>query len=297
MDVGVIVPQGWTGEYAGWHPARAWHRTIDIARRAEALGFESLWAFDHMHTTPEPSDEMTFESHTVLSALAAQTSSVQLGHIVACAGYRNPALLAKMISTLDVVSGGRAELGIGAGWKRDEWEAYGYGFPSTRERLAILADALEVVTRMLAPGRATWRGDHVRVDDAINEPRGLQEPAVPIMVGGNGPEVTWRLAARHADELNLDAMPPEDVARAMPVIASRCEEIDRDPGSLRVSVHVWWEQLPSQADEIADLLRAYAELGVARVQTLPRSAVEDDSALERLAEGIRLADLAGSGVS
>ena len=168
MDVGIIVPQGWTGEYAGMAPADAWRRSVEIAREAEDLGFESLWAFDHMHTTPDPTDEITFESHTVLSALAAHTSTVRLGHIVSCAAYRNPALLAKMISTLDVVSHGRAELGIGAGWKRDEWEAYGYGFPPTRERLAILSDALEVVTRMFAPGRATFEGRHATVRDAIN---------------------------------------------------------------------------------------------------------------------------------
>ena len=297
MDVGIIVPQGWTGEYAGWEPADAWRRTVEVAREAEALGFESLWAFDHMHTTPEPTDEMTLESHTVLSALAAHTSSVRLGHIVACAGYRNPGLLAKMISTLDVVSGGRAELGIGAGWKRDEWEAYGYGYPTTRERLATLSDALEIATRMFAPGRATWDGERARVTGAINEPRGLQQPSIPIMVGGNGPEVTWRLAARHADELNLDAMPPGDVAKAMPVIAARCEEVNRDPGSLRVSVHIWWEQLPAEPDDIARLLVAYADLGVARVQTLPRSAVHDASALRRLAEGVRMADVAQSPVT
>ena len=283
MRVGIIVPQEWTGEYAGWDPAAAWDRTVAIAREAEQLGFESLWAFDHMHTTPEPTDEITFESQTVLAALARETKRVRLGHIVACAGYRNPALFAKMISTLDVVSGGRAELGIGAGWKRDEWLAYGYGFPETRERLAGLRDALEVVTAMLAPGRATFAGEHASVDGAINEPRGLQSPRIPIMVGGNGRNVTWRLAARYADELNLDAVAPADVPEALQVIRSRCEEIGRDPASLRVSVHVWWEHLPDDEDGIADVLAAYAEAGIERIQTLPRSAVGDEAALRRLA--------------
>jgi F420-dependent oxidoreductase-like protein len=282
MRVGIIVPQGWTGEFAGWHPASAWERAVAIAREAEALGFESLWAFDHMHTTPDPTDEITLESHTVLSALARETSRVRLGHVVACAGYRNPALFAKMISTLDVVSGGRAELGIGAGWKRDEWLAYGYGFPETPERLAILGDALEVVTRMLGPGRATFAGLHASVDGAINEPAGLQAPRVPIMVGGNGRNVTWRLAARYADELNLDAVAPADIPDALAVIRSRCEEIGRDPDSLRVSVHVWWEHLPTDEDGAAEVLNAYAESGIERIQTLPRAAVTDDEALARL---------------
>ena len=286
MEIGIIVPQGWTGEYAGWEPRTAWRRSLEVGDAAERIGFESLWAFDHMHTTPDPTDEITFESHTLLSALAARTRNVRLGHIVACAGYRNPALLAKMISTLDVASDGRAELGIGAGWKRDEWEAYGYGFPSTRERLALLGDALEVVGRMLRPGRATWDGERARVRGAINEPRGVQEPSIPIMVGGNGPEVTWRLAARHADELNLDAMPPADVAAAIPLIRARCEEIERDPASLRLSVHVWWEHMPHEVEAMADLLAAYAELGVTRIQTLPRSAVRDIGVLDGLAEAL-----------
>ncbi|HET9417137.1 MAG TPA: TIGR03560 family F420-dependent LLM class oxidoreductase [Candidatus Limnocylindria bacterium] len=283
MNVGVIVPQGWTGEYAGWDAAEAWERTVAIAHEAERLGFESLWAFDHMHTTPEPTDEITFESHTVLSALARETRRVRLGHIVACAGYRNPALLAKMVSTLDVVSGGRAELGIGAGWKHDEWQAYGYGFPDTSERLEVLRDALEVTTRMFGHGRATYHGQHASVDGAINEPASHNGSAIPIMVGGNGRKVTWRLAARFADELNLDAMTPEDVRDAMPVIKARCEEIGRDPRSLRVSVHVWWEHMPSDEERMAELLRAFWDQGVFRIQTLPRAAVDDPQALERLA--------------
>jgi alkanesulfonate monooxygenase SsuD/methylene tetrahydromethanopterin reductase-like flavin-dependent oxidoreductase (luciferase family) len=204
VEIGVVVPQGWTGEYDGWHPRRAWERTLAVTLHAERLGFQSVWVFDHFQTEPEPTDELTFESFTTLAALAASTERVRLGHVVICTAYRNPALTAKMIGTLDVISGGRMELGIGAGWKEDEWRAYGYGFPDTKTRLATLADHLEVITRMLAPGRATFAGTYASVADAINVPRGLQEPRVPVMVGGNGPRVTWRLAARFADELNLD---------------------------------------------------------------------------------------------
>src|SRR5918997_1128834 len=151
MKVGVIVPQGWTGEYAGMDPAAAWQRTVEVAQAAERLGFESVWLFDHFHTTPDPTDELTFESFTSLSALAALTERVRLGQIVTCTAFRNPALTAKMISTMDTISGGRMELGIGAGWKREEWESYGYDFPETRERLAALEDSLEVITRMFEP--------------------------------------------------------------------------------------------------------------------------------------------------
>ena len=283
MKAGIIVPQGWTGEYAGWEPRAAWERSMAIATRAERLGFESIWAFDHFHTTPEPTDELTFESFTFLTALSQRTDRVRLGHIVMSAGFRNPALVAKMISTLDVVSGGRAEVGIGAGWKEDEWTAYGYGFPGRKERLDGLRDALEVLRAMLEPGHATYGGEHASVTDAINLPNGLQEPRVPIMVGGNGPERTWRLAARYADELNIDAMYPDDLREALPTIRARCEEIGRDPDSLRISVHVWWEHAAEAGDARVERLAAYRELGVHRIQCLVRNAVDDDDALEAFA--------------
>ena len=120
--------------------------------RPKSLGFESLWVFDHFHTVPEPKDEMTFESFAVLAALAVSTERVRLGHMVVCTGFRNPALTAKQSSTIDVISGGRFELGIGAGWKEDEWRAYGYGFPPLAERLAVFGDHLAVITEMFAPG-------------------------------------------------------------------------------------------------------------------------------------------------
>jgi alkanesulfonate monooxygenase SsuD/methylene tetrahydromethanopterin reductase-like flavin-dependent oxidoreductase (luciferase family) len=200
MKIGAIVPQGWVGDYDGWDASKAWKRTTEVAQQADRLGFESIWLFDHFHTVPRPTDEITFESFTSLAALAALTSRVRLGHIVICTAFRNPALTAKMISTMDTISGGRMDLGIGAGWKRDEWLAYGYGFPETKERLARLGDDLGVISAMLAGDKhehATYDGRHSHVKDAINVPKPIQQPRVPIMVGGNGPNVTWRLAARH----------------------------------------------------------------------------------------------------
>jgi F420-dependent oxidoreductase-like protein len=288
MKFGIIVPQGWVGEYNGWDARRAWSRTRDVAWQAEALGFESIWLFDHFHTVPRPTEEITFESFTALSALAAETRRVRLGHVVLCAAYRNAALTAKMISTLDVISGGRMELGLGAGWKRDEWQAYGYGYPDAPVRLAILRDTLEIARRMLGPGRATYSGDHAHVDGAINVPKPLQQ-RVPIMVGGNGPNVTWRLAAKYADELNLDGMSPAEVRAALPTIARRCEEIERDPGSLSVSVHVWHENLPQSGAAAVDFLAAYSELGVSRIIALVRASADGDEALAALAEDARSA--------
>jgi len=292
MHVGVIVPQGWTGDYDGWDAGLAWARTVTVAGQAERLGFESIWLFDHFHTVPRPTDEITFESFTALSALAALTSRVRLGHIVICNGFRNPALVAKMAATMDVISGGRMELGIGAGWKRDEWLAYGYGFPDTPERLAALGDALEVISRMLAPGRsvhATYDGRYARVEDAINLPKPVQQPRIPIMVGGNGPNVTWRLAARFADEINVDGMRPGELRDALTTIRSRCEEIGRDPATLRVSAHIWWERLGPAGAQRRAMIDAYRELGVSRIMTLVRDAADSDEALDAFAEDCRAA--------
>ena len=291
MKLGAIVPQGWTGEYDGRDPADAWARSVAVARQAERLGYESIWLFDHFHTVPKPTDEITFESFVSLSALAALTGRVRLGHVVICNGFRNPALTAKMAGTLDVVSGGRFDLGIGAGWKRDEWEAYGYGFPGTRERLAILADGLEIITRMLGKEggdgeHAAYEGEHARVRDAINLPRGLQSPRIPIMVGGNGPNVTWRLAARFADELNLDGLSPSELREALPVIRSRCEEIGRDPATLRVSLHAWWgdDDWRMAGDRRIAYLGELADLGIHRVMGLLQATATSDEPLEALAE-------------
>jgi F420-dependent oxidoreductase-like protein len=284
MKVGIIAPQGWTGEYDGWDASRAWARTVAIAHEAETLGFDSIWLFDHLQTEPAPTDEITFEAFVALSALAVETARVRLGHLVLCAGYRNPALVAKMIATLDVVSGGRAELGLGAGWKEDEYVAYGFGFPPLRTRMEALEDALEITSRMLVPGRTTYSGPTASVRDAINVPRGLQEPRVPILVGGNGPNRTWRLAARFADELNLDWFTPEEVAEARPVIDSRCGEIGRDPRTLRLSVNIGREDSGREGAPRVDLLRRYADVGVDRVMTMVRACASDDGALERFAE-------------
>ena len=285
MKIGLTLPQGCDREYLGLEPAAAWERTVAVARQADALGFESLWVYDHFQVDPPPEPAIVFDPFVELAALAMATSRARIGHLVLAAAYRNAAMTAKMISTLDVISSGRTELGIGAGWKEDEWLAYGYGFPPAAERLAVLRDHLEIITRMLAPGAATYHGEHAHVVDAIHEPKGLQEPRIPILVGGNGPKVTWRLAARFADELNLDALMPAEVAAALPVIASRCEEIGRDPASLRVSVHVWGEPANvAPGPERRDRLRAYADLGLSRTILQGFGGVGDERLLDEIAE-------------
>lgn len=294
MKVGLIVPQGWHSEFKGFDDRAAWLRTVEIAKLADARGFESIWVYDHFHTVPDPTDESVFESFTGLAALAAETKRVRLGHIVICTAFRNPALTAKMISTLDSISGGRADLGIGAGWKREEWLAYGYGFPETKVRLATLRDHLEVITRMLEAGdtnRAHFEGQYASVTGAINRPKPIQKPRIPVMVGGNGPNVTWRLAAKFADEINLDGKTPAEVAEAMPIIAARCEEIGRDPATLKVSEHTSQERpvFKSPGSEQADAYAAYRELGVYRIQSFLHELAAGDEAIYAFEEDLRAA--------
>jgi alkanesulfonate monooxygenase SsuD/methylene tetrahydromethanopterin reductase-like flavin-dependent oxidoreductase (luciferase family) len=266
MKIGLSLPQGCDREYLGLDAATAWTRTVEAARWAEDVGFESLWINDHMQVDPPLEEAPIFEPFVEIAALAVETRRARLGHLVLAAPYRNAGLTAKAISTVDVISGGRAILGIGAGWKEDEWLAYGYGFPSAGERLAMLADHLEIITRMLGPGRATWPGRTAHVIDAIHEPKGLQHPRIPILIGGNGPKVTWRLAARFADELNLDALPPDKVEAALPVIRDRCREIDRDPASLAVSVFIWGEAGDVRSGrERRQRYRDYEALGLDRI--------------------------------
>jgi len=268
MKIGLMVPQGWKGEYDGWDPAAAWERSVELAADAEALGFESLWVFDHFHTVPDPTDEITFESFSMLAALAMVTRRVRLGHMVICTGFRNPGLTAKLASTIDVISGGRFELGIGAGWKEEEWLAYGYGFPPVAERLAQLADHLESITRMLAPGRATFEGRHASVRGAINEPRGIQ-PHIPIIVGGNGRQKTAGLAVRHGDELNLVFLRAPDVAERITEVRERCEREGRDPATLRFSLYARDDDMRETGQPRVDRLGELATIGLDRVVCFP----------------------------
>jgi F420-dependent oxidoreductase-like protein len=290
VKVGILTPQGWKHEYDGWDPAAAWQRTVELTAQAEELGFESVWVFDHFTTVPEPTEEITFESFTVLAALASMTRRVRLGHMVVCAGFRNPALVAKLSSTLDVVSGGRFELGIGAGWKRDEWDAYGYGFPPIGERMAALGDALEVISRMLGPGRATYAGEHARVEGAINVPKGIQAH-IPMIVGGNGRQRTAGYAIRFADELNYVMIGPDEIRTRMADVRRRCEEAGRDPATLRFSLYAPDEDMRRAGSKRIDLLTRYAEVGLDRAVAFPTRWSPTAEAQAAFAEDCRAAGI------
>ena len=268
MKVGLMAPQGWKGEYDGWDAGAAWARTLELAAHAEGLGFESLWVFDHFHTVPDPTDEITFESFTMLAALAMATRRVRLGHMVVCTGFRNPGLTAKLTSTIDVISGGRFELGIGAGWKEEEWLAYGYGFPPIAERLAQLSDHLEVITRMLAPGRATFAGEHAQVAGAINVPKGIQ-PHIPLIVGGNGRRTTAGLAVKFADELNFVFLDAPEIRVRIDEVRATCGARGRDPATLRFSLYASDEEMRDGGQARVDALGEYRETGLDRIVCFP----------------------------
>jgi F420-dependent oxidoreductase-like protein len=290
MQVGLMIPQGWKREYDGWDPAAAWARSVELARQAEALGFESAWVFDHFHTVPDPTDEITFESFSMLSALAMATSRVRLGHMVVCTGFRNPGLTAKLASTIDVISGGRFELGIGAGWKEDEWLAYGYGFPPIAERLDNFREDLEVITRMLAPGRATFAGTHASVLGAINVPKGIQ-PRVPVIVGGNGRQKTAGLAVRFADELNFVFLPADEVVNRIAEVRAMCAAAGRDPATLRFSMYLKDQDVRTAGQARVDRLAAYAATGLDRIVAFPTCWDPTPDAQARFADDCRAAGI------
>jgi len=273
MKIGVMLPHGVWDEFHGLQPHQSWECLRRVAADSEDLGFESIWLSDHFTTIEDKPEAIVLEAMIALSALAAVTGRIRLGTLVLGAAYRNAALTAKMMGTIDAISGGRVELGIGAGWKEDEFRGYGYGFPDTKERLAILAGHLEVITRMLAPAGS------------------VKLPRPPIMVGGNGRLVTWRLAARYADELNLDGLLPEQVEESLPVVKARCIEEGRDPNSLRVSVYAGPKLLPPGKARSA-AFRRYADLGLSRaIVDLDLEAIRDRRHLEQLTRDVEDAGL------
>jgi F420-dependent oxidoreductase-like protein len=228
---GAFVPQGWKLEYTGLGAAEAWARSVAWAQRSEELGYDHLWVYDHVETVPRRERTHMFEAFTMLAALSQRTSRIELGQLVTCVGYRNVGLLAKEAAGIDVMSDGRFILGLGAGWYDREYRAYGYEYPSNRDRLALLDEALTVIPRLWSEETVSFDGDHVHLDGAFCEPQPLREPRPPILVGGGGEKVTLRIAARHADMTNWQ-VGLESFVRKSELLAGYCEDIGRDPASI-----------------------------------------------------------------
>src|SRR2546423_4763704 len=204
MKCGVIAPQGWRMDLVGIKdPVEAYETMTGVAQTAEELGYDSVWLFDHFHTVPVPTQEKTFECWVSTAALARDTKRVRIGQIVTCNGYRNPALLAKMASTVDVLSHGRLDFGIGAGWYEHEYRAYGYPYPDGPQRLRMLREALQVILAMWAQEEATFEGTYYQGRGAINQTKGVHKPHIPILIGGGGEKVTLKLVPRFGDACNV----------------------------------------------------------------------------------------------
>jgi len=227
MRFGLFVPQGWRLDLAGIPAAERWAAMRDLAVAADAGPFESIWVYDHFHTTPLPSQEDTYEAWSLMAAFAASTTRVRLGQMCTCMGYRNPAYLAKVAATIDVVSGGRVEMGIGGGWYEHEWRAYGYGFPSAADRLGMLDEGVQIMRQLWTTGTATLHGRHYQVDGAIGRPLPVQHGGIPLWIAGGGERRTLRIAARYARYTNFDAT-PEVFARKSEILAGHCREVGTD---------------------------------------------------------------------
>lgn len=228
MDFGVIVPQGWRMDLVGISdPAEAYETMTRVAQEADALGYHSIWLYDHFHTVPTPTQEITFECWTSTAALARDTRRVRLGQMVTCNSYRNPALLAKIASTVDALSHGRLDFGIGAGWYEEEYVAYGYPYPGTHERLERLHEAVEIILSMWTQEEANFEGTYYQVRGAINQPKGVQKPRIPLLIGGGGEKVTLRLVAQYADACNVGGDIPT-IKHKLAVLKQHCEQLGRD---------------------------------------------------------------------
>ncbi len=237
LRFGLIIPQGWRTDLTGISdPIEAYETMTRVAQEAEQHGYDSLWLFDHFHTVPEPSQEVTFECWTSTAALARDTKRIRIGQMVTGNSYRNPALLAKMASTVDVLSHGRLDFGIGAGWYEHEYRAYGYPFPDAPERLRHLREAVQVILALWTQDEAVFEGKYYQVHGAINQPKGVQKPHIPLLIGGGGEQVTLKLVAQYADACNLSYVDVAGLRHKLAVLKKHCEAVGRDYNSIRRTV-------------------------------------------------------------
>ncbi len=236
---------------------------------AEELGFDAIAVWDHLYS----SDLATYECHEAVSmhaALACATSTVRCGCLVYCAGYRHPGILAKAATTIDHLSGGRAEIGLGAGWAQAEYDAFGFPFGSLRERLDLLDETAAAVRSLLRDESTTLAGAHIQMAEARNEPAPVQAE-LPIWIGGAGERRTAGVVARHGDGWNVPFVAPDALAAKRAALAARCAEVGRDPAEIRVGVNVIVcdddASLRAQFGPRADAVRAGAIVGTSVEQT------------------------------
>ena len=275
LKVGLFLPafdQPWANA-----PVPRWADLLAAARLAEEAGFDSVWVGDHLLLRfPDQEPLGAWEGWSLLAALAASTRRVEVGTLVAGAGFRNPALLAKMADTVDEVSGGRLVLGLGAGWHEPEFDAFGLPFD---HRVSRFEEALQIIGPLLREGKVDFAGTYHLARGCELRPRGPRPHGPPIVVGVRGGERMLRLAARHADACNRDFAPfaAEDLAAWQAKLDAACDAVGRDPATLARSAGVFvdlplapgregWGALAGSPEELAEGLRAYAQAGFGHVQ-------------------------------
>lgn len=228
IQFGIFVPQGWRMDLVGvGDPVAQYEAMTSVARAADALpAYDSIWLYDHFHTVPTPTQETTFECWTSTAALARDTQRIKVGQMVSCNGYRNPALFAKIASTVDVLSHGRLLCGLGAGWYEHEWRAYGYTFPETKDRMAMFREACEIIVRMWTEAAPTFHGKYYTIDQPINQPKGVQKPHPPFWIGGGGEQVTLKMVAKWGNACNVFG-DPATLQHKFSILRQHCETVGR----------------------------------------------------------------------
>jgi F420-dependent oxidoreductase-like protein len=211
-----------------------WPELVDVWQLADGIGFDTAWTFDHFFPIQADPTGPQFEGWIALTALAMKTEHVRVGTLVTGITYRHPAVLAKMGASLDVITGGRLEMGVGAAWFELEHQAYGIEFPPTAERIRRLDEACEIIKRLWTQPVTDFEGQYYRLQQAYCEPKPVQKPRPPIMIGGGGEQLTLRVVAKHADEWNLFGS-PEDFRRKIAILEEHCRSVGRDPASIEKS--------------------------------------------------------------
>jgi F420-dependent oxidoreductase-like protein len=264
---------------------------VERARACEESGFHSIWLADHMWARGLR-DVDHLEIWTALTALAMRTDRLRLGSLVLCNSYRNPALVAKMAASLDRISEGRLELGVGAGWMDEEYRGYGYHFPPARVRIEQLDEGLEVIRRLFAERRSTFQGKYYALDDAPNNPKPAQQPHPPLTVGGGGERLLLRVVAKHADRWNCPMNAAVELEHKLEVLRSHCAEVGRDPATITVSEQVLVVLGKDAADleqrwaMAKQLLGGFADLDAVAVRGTPEQVA--DGLRAKVARGVRL---------
>ena len=236
MKIGVFVPQGWRMDLNSIKLEDQWNTILEAASNIENLGYESIWVYDHFHTVPKPTQDPTYECWTLMSALSQTTSKVRLGQMCTCNSYRNPAYLTKVASNIDVMSNGRLEYAIGAGWYDHEYRAYGYEYPSAGIRLKMLEESLIIYKKMTTEETPSFNGEFYQIDGAINQPKPIQKPYPPLWVCGGGEKVTLKLLAKYGDYGNWD-VDVDGFIQKSNILRNHCENVGRDFNEIGKTLH------------------------------------------------------------